>query len=441
MYDVIVCGAGPSGLVAAIAAKRQGMKVLLLESSGLIGGSTTQSLVSPWMTFTDNGKQVNKGIAEEIVSRLVKKGYSLGHIDDPIGFCDTITPIDIEGVKSFFFELIEEEDIDLLLHAFLFDCEVKDNIIKKIKVTTKSGILELEAHVFIDATGDGDLSYLAKNDFIIGKGDNLSQPMTMMFHLDNVDISKIKTYIKNNPSDFHIERPYNKCYTAGSGFFSLVQKAKELNDFDLPRDRVLFFEELKPNQVSINMTRVQNKSGLDAYELTQAEIEGRKQIQKAHQFLKKYVEGFENSYIIRTPSKIGVRETRHIKGIYTLTKEDVLNNQTFDDSICVASFPIDIHAPKGDEMNLFNQRNIKAYEIPLRTLIPTKTKNLVVTGRCISATHEANASLRVTASVMSLGQAAGTLSSLAVKNKIYVKDVDYKEVQENLIKNGQIIKI
>lgn len=441
-YDVIVCGAGPSGVVAAISAKRLGVDVLLVESSGLLGGNTTQSLVAPWMTFHDDSKQVIKGIAQEIVERLIERNYTKGHIPDPIGFASTITPIDTEGVKEVLFEMVIEENIDVLLHSFISSVNKKDNELTNITISTKSGFISLESKVFIDATGDGDVAFLSGEEFQHGrKEDSLTQPMTMMFNVDNVDVKKIRNYIDNNQDDFHLDKDYKEQYTAGSGFFSFVNLAKSKNDLKLNRDRVLFFEEVRENQVSINMTRVQNKSGVNVFDLSSAELEGRKQILEAFKFLKKYIPGFENSYILRTPSKIGVRETRHIVGEYAITLEDILERKSFEDAICVSAFPIDIHSPSGNNLNLYEQSLAKSYEIPLRVMIPKTIDSLIVTGRCISATHEANASLRVTPSAMALGEAAGVLAAISAKKNTKPRDVDHKLVQTQLSKQGQIYKM
>ncbi|MDZ4196775.1 MAG: FAD-dependent oxidoreductase, partial [Candidatus Izemoplasmatales bacterium] len=153
MYDVIVCGGGPSGINAAISAARMNSKVLLIETTGLIGGNSVLSLVGPWMTFHNKGHQIVKGLAQEMVSRLQVNQVSMGHIPDPLAFCDTITPIDVEGVKALFFEMIEEEGIDLLLHAPIMDVIKEGNQIKGVICATKSGMLSFHGRVIIDATG------------------------------------------------------------------------------------------------------------------------------------------------------------------------------------------------------------------------------------------------------------------------------------------------
>lgn len=440
-YDVIVCGGGPSGFNAAISAARNGMKTMLIETTGLIGGNSVNALVGPWMTYHKNNKFVVKGIAAELIERLSKEQLSLGHIKDPLGFCDTVTPIDVEGIKHLFFEMIEEENIDLLLHAFVSDVIMEENKIKGVLVTTKSGVLEMYGDVIIDATGDGDVSAYAKAEYVHGRSkDNLTQPMTMIFHVANVDTDKLKAEMKKDPENFVSRDGYDYGYLAISGFFKEVEKAKQLNDFDLPRDRVLLFEEVNRNMVSVNMTRVQGLSGVNAFELTKAEIEARKQIKKAFIFLKKYIVGFEDSYIVRTPSKIGVRETRHIIGDYLIDVKDIINCESFEDSIALSGFPMDIHSPSGDNLELFEENDELAYEIPMRSLLVKNIENLLVSGRCISATHEASASLRVTPSVMAIGEAAGVIASLAVKNQISCRKVDFQDVQKQLKNQGQIYK-
>src|SRR5690554_4045267 len=367
-YDVIVVGAGPSGMVAAISASRNGAKVLLVEASGLLGGNSILSLVGPWMTFHSNSDQIVKGVGGEIVDRLKNLGYSLGHIPDPIGFCDTITPVDVEGVKEVYFDYVEKENIDLLLHALVMDVIRDEETILGVQAATKSGMIDLYGTIVIDASGDADVAYKMGCPYMFGRGkDNLAQPMTMLFTVGDVDIPKIKEYMVQHPHDFVVGEGYKEEYLAVSGFFEKVNEAKSKGEFDLPRDRVLLFQEVRPNQVSINMTRVQNLRATDVFEMTKAEQIGRKQIKKAFDFLKKYIPGFENSYIVRTPSRIGIRETRHIIGEYLMEVEDVLHRKQFEDSICLAGFPIDIHAPSGEKLELFDQSKDMAYEIPLRS--------------------------------------------------------------------------
>lgn len=441
IYDVIVCGAGPSGINACIQAKRLGLKVLLIEKEAVLGGTNILSLVNPLMTFHNNGKQVIGGIASEIVETLINNKACLGHINDPLGFCSTITPVDLEYLKSLYFNLIAEEQIDLLLHTQVVEVIMKDKVIDAIKVLHVNGFENIKGKMFIDATGDGNIAYLAKADYLLGRDvDHLCQPMTMPFQVGNVDMNKLKEAIKCDPHNFVVASSYDYQYVGISGFFKEIKLAKDNHEFNVNRDRVLLFEDVIPNQVTINMTRVSELSALNVDDLTKAEMLGRKQIEEVFIFLKKYIPGFENSYIVKTPYQIGVRETRHIVCDYMMTKEDILNNQTFEDSIAIGAFPMDIHAPKGDSLELSIKQDDLSYEVPMRILLPKNLDNLIITGRAIGATHEAAASLRTTPIVMALGQAAGVIASVAIKNKMMIHCLDYQEIQKFLLDNKQIIK-
>jgi len=440
-YDVIVCGGGTSGMNAAIAAKRNGAKTLIVEASGLLGGTNVISLVSPFMTFHDGKRQVVQGIADEIIQRLRKQNLSFGHIKDPIAFTSSITPFDVEGLKQIYFDLVVEENIDVLFHSFIYNVIKEDNVLKGIEVVNKSGKMQLFADVIIDATGDGDVCALAGADFVMGREkDNKAQPMTMLFTMGNVNFAEIIAYMKDNKADFVIAADYDYEYLGVSGFFSKVKEAMEKNEFDLSRDRVLFFEDIQKEQVTINMTRVLNLSAVDALDLSKAEVEGRIQIKKAVKFLKDYIPGFKDAYIVRTPNAIGKRESRHIIGDYVLNEEDLLQKREFLDSIALGAFPIDIHSPDGKTILEHITSPNNAYEVPYRILLPKGLENILVTGRCVSSTHEANASLRVGPSVMALGQAVGTAAALAVREKTSPRSLRIDLLQETLKSQGQVFK-
>lgn len=441
-YDVIVCGAGSSGMIAAIAAARNNAKVLLIEKYSMLGGTNVVSLVAPLMTFHSGQNQIVRGIPDEIISRLKTRDDSFGHIDDPIGFASSITPIDIEGLKQLYFDLIdEEENIDLLLHTFISGVVMEDGQITGIKCVNKSGHLEFKAKVIIDATGDGDVAALANAQYVIGREqDNLCQPMTLLFTMGNVDFNKVIDYMKNNADDFDMREGYDYKYLAASGFFSKIKAAVERNEFTISRDRVLFFENVRKNEVSVNMTRVARKLGIDTFMLTEAEREGRRQLAEAVTFLKKYIPGFEESYLVYSATGIGIRETRHIVGLYTLDVNDILESRSFDDSIAVGSFPIDIHSPSGANLELFDEPENNSYEIPYRVMLPKGIEGLIVTGRAISATHEASASARVSPVAMALGQAAGTSAALASKDNVVPSKLDIKLLQETLEKQNHVIR-
>jgi hypothetical protein len=439
-YDVIVIGSGCSGMVSAIAARRTGAKVLIVEKNPYVGGTNVGSMVVPLMSFHAGDKQVVKGIGQEIVAKLIEENQSLGYIPDPLGFCSTVTPVNEDALKNVYFDFIDKENIDLLLNTIVCDCTVVDNKVTEIEVVNKSGKMKIGAKVFIDASGDADLAALAKVPFTFGRqNDNLTQPMTLVFTVGNVNSDAIKDYMKKNPEEFVLRGDYDFEYLGVSGFFKQVKEAKQNGDLYVDRDRVLLFQAIKPDEVTINMTRVLGYNPTDAFSLSKAEVEGRKQLRNVMSFLRKYIPGFEHSYVVKSAQQIGVRESRHIHGKYTLTKDDVIYARKFEHSVAIGSFPIDIHSPTGGNMEFHNVSAENCYEIPVEVLLPVNRDGLLVTGRSISATHEASASSRLTPTCMALGQAAGTLAALAVKKNVSVSDVDVKELQQKLIEDGQVI--
>lgn len=440
-YDCIVGGAGPSGVVCAITLARLHHSVLLVEDTGVLGGTNILSLVGPLMSFHYKHQRLIGGIAQEIIKRLKEKQLSLGHIPDPLGFCGTVTPVDTEGLKAIYFEMIQESGVHLLLHTKIVHANSINNILKSITVCNKSGMYDIEASYFVDATGDGDICYSCGCSYTLKRSiDHLCQPMTMPFVVGNVDLNKVRKSMKEDPSNFVLAKDYSYDYVGVSGFFKEVQLAKQNNDFPIERDRVLFFQNVRKNEVTINMTRVIQKVGTNANDLTEAELMGRNQIQIVYQFLRKYIPGFENCEIVSTPQQIGIRETRHITTDYIMTKEDILNHSTFKDTVVVGSYPMDIHSPNGCNLDANPLLDIY-YEIPSRTLIPVGIDNLLVSGRAIGATHEASASMRVTPIVMAIGEACGVIIAKCIEENSNTRNVNIQSVQDQLLNMDCILHI
>lgn len=442
VYDLIVAGAGPSGTVAAISAARNGASVLLVDKQGYPGGMNTAGMVCPIMTFHAGTKQIVKGIAQEIIDRLVARGASLGHILDPIGVVSSITPIEPSVLRLVYFEMLAAlPNISVLFHSFISDATVENGVVKSITVVGKSGVTRYQAKTFIDATGDGDVAAYCKAGYKIGRSnDGFSQPMTLMFKAGGVELEKVIDYIKKNPEQFILNKSCDiEKYLAVSGFFNIVSTAQTNGDLSIPRDRVLFFQGVHKGEIIVNMTRATKLSGINSRDLTVAEFCLYHQIDEIMVFFKKYVPGFENCYLSDIADVTGVRESRRINGLYTLTIDDVINGVSFDDSIALCTFPIDIHDPIGSELNWVRKSRTSCYSIPYRVMVPKKLKNLLVTGRCISATHEAMASARISATAMALGEAAGLAAALASQGGCNFHSMDIKQLQKKLTEQGAII--
>ncbi len=433
-YDVAVLGGGPAGITAAISAARTGARTILVERYGFLGGMSTAAMVYPWMTFhSAAGEQVIKGLAQEIIDRLMARGASPGHLRDTVGFTYSLTPYHPEVYKVLAFEMLEEAGVDLLLHTSVIQVQARDSRIEGITLYSKSGLAELKADVYVDATGDADVAYMAGAPCEQGDESGKVQPMTMKFRMRGVDLNKVKQYMQANPAEFYekslIDQLDQLPLTGVSGFFS---KWREGN-LPIPRDGLLFFTGPNDDEVLINVSRVSGLDPTKGEDLTKAELEGRKQVLLLEDFLQKHIPGFEHATVSAVAAQIGIRETRRVIGRYTLTGVDVLDARRFDDVIARSGYPIDIHNPEGSGITANFIREGGAYDIPYRSIVPLEIANLLLAGRCISTTHEAQATTRLTPSCMAIGQAAGTAAALAAAHGCHVGDVPIRELQTKLL--------
>lgn len=444
-YDVVIIGGGPAGTVAAIASARCGAKTLLVEQNGYLGGMLTMAGTGPQMTFHAGSTQVVQGIAEEIVARLVKEGFSPGHMEDFVGYASSVTPFDAEGMKLILETMVKEAGADLLYHTVYTGCEWEDRKIRKVRLYGKQGFFDVSASVFIDASADADLATHAGIGSVYGREeDHLAQPMTMNIKVSNVNRDKMIEYIKNNSGDMLETIPFERLQliprSGMQGAYSIIRMAKEKGEFPIDRDMVLCFETNNPGEYILNMSRIIKKSALDSFDLTEAEIEGRKQAHAIVAFMRNYIPGFEHAVIVTTGPHIGIRESRKINGAYRLTASDLLENKMFEDAIAMGGYPIDIHSPDGGTMEHHYLKKGSWYSIPYRCLYTNELDNLLVAGRCISATHEACAAVRVTPILMAISEGAGTAAAIAAKQGIGVAAIDVVQLQNLLKDHGAFLE-
>ncbi len=439
--DVVVIGGGPAGIAAAIASGRQGARTVLIERYGFVGGMSTAAMVYPWMTFhTDRGEQVIKGIAQEIVDRLQACGGSPGHLRDTVGFVHTLTPYHPEIYQVVATDMLREAGVKLLLHSFVDEVHTAEGRITAVRITSKSGKLDVRAQQFVDTSGDADVAYLSGAEIVQGReGDRQSQPMTMKFRMRGVDLAKVKQYIQAHPEEFYEKTPVAELdripLTGVSGFYSHWKRS----GVPINRDQVLFFTGPADDEVLINCTRVQGLDATDAEDLTLAEQEGRKQVLMMAEFLQRDVPGFERASVSAVAPQIGIRESRRIIGRYTLAKEDVTSGRKFDDRIARSGYPIDIHDPSGKGVAAAFISGDGAYDIPYRCLLSRNIANLLAAGRCISTSHEALATTRLTPSCMATGQAAGTAAALSVLHTVDPAELSVALLQEKLRLGNAVI--
>ena len=411
--DVLVCGAGPSGFAAAVCAARLGASVVLAEKYGFPGGMATAGLVNPFMVSKFEGRDLVKGIFEEVILSLKEKNAVL----DGELFGQPHIAFDPEILKMLLLDMLEKSGVKMIFHSFACGSIMKGDEIKGAVLSTKSGDIKVFAKAVIDATGDGDVAALSGCEFEKGReGDSLSQPATLNFRVSGIDGSRM-------PSREEIN--------------DLYLSAKKKSLIRTPRENLLWFETVRSGTLHFNATRIPKIDGTDVFDLTKAEIEGRKQAENLFNFLKTTVPGFENSFISNVACQVGIRESRRIKGKYTLTGDDVTEGHKFEDAVARCNYPIDIHDPKTGSSTVFKKLGPGIfYEIPFRCMIPDKTDKLLVTGRAVSATHEALSSMRIMPTCMALGQAAGVACAMAVKKHVSPKNLDTLELLRALNEQG-----
>jgi len=422
-WDVIVLGGGPSGAIAATAAGSIGAKTLLVEKQGFLGGSLTSMGVGPMMSFHNkSGRQVVKGIPQRLIDRLMARGASPGHVPDSITYCSTVTPFDSEALKQELEGLASEQGVTLLYHTQLAAVERAGPRVGSVVLCHKAGLSRERATVFVDATGDADFASRAGVPFQMGRAsDSAMQPMTMNLKVGNVDGAKIRAYAEANPEEFWFldgpEAGLAKLRASArislGGYRSLWKAARERGEVDINRGDVLFFETATPGVFIINTSRIQGLDATNPFDLSRAEMEGRRQCQQIFRFLRTHCPGFAEAVLMGTGPHIGVRESRHCQGQYLLRADDLIQQTRFPDTIAVGGYPIDIHSPTGEDTESVHLPDDIAYEIPMRSLLAQEPDNVVLVGRGISATHEAAAAIRVTPIAMAIGQAGGTLAALS----------------------------
>lgn len=445
--DVAIVGGGVSGSVAAIAAARAGARVLLIEEQGFLGGSLTAMGVGPMMSFHNPaGEQVVRGIPDEIISRLQARGASAGHIPDTTTYCSTVTPFDSEELKIELETMLAEASGQVLFHTQLAAVERSDERIARIVVCNKAGLTPVTARVFVDATGDGDLAARAGAGFQNGRAhDGAAQPMTMNLKLANVDTSALRAYAIAHPEEFlwhpggaaeGVARLKVSPCVSLAGFTSAWREARARGEVDVPRDHVLLFETPQRGVVIVNTSRVTGLDATDPLQLSRAEAIGRRQCAQIFAFLRRHAPGFERAVRMDTAAKIGVRESRHVAARYILTAADITEERSFPDTIALGGYPIDIHAPDEATTNTTHLRPDTTYRIPLRSLLVAQLENLIVVGRCIGATHEAAAALRVTPIAMAIGQGGGVAAAEAARRGVAPADVPFAAIRERLLAQG-----
>lgn len=378
-WDVLVAGGGISGSMAAIAAAREGAKTLLIERYAALGGMATLGLVQPITTWGIGGQYViggtGKRLLEEMIERHPRSATEMNHYGPS---CDA------EHLKHMLEQTALAHGVEILYHAWITDALTGGEEIDGLRIISKSGEDELSADAIVDATGDGDIAAFADVPFEPG-----SQGITLMFHVSGIDRDRC-------PESTEITAAY--------------REAGPVNY----RGLALFWAP-QPGSAYMNVTEVEDHDALDVEDLTAATIECRKQAWRVLEILRENVEGFEDAYIAQTAPALGVRESRHVRGLHTLSADDVESGRDFEDTIARASCPVDIHGSDNEGKGSYHGLK-RSYGVPYRSLVTHEYANLLLTGRCLSADAVAHSSVRRMAPGFALGEAAGVAAAMAAEH-------------------------
>ncbi len=426
-YDVAVLGGGPAGIAAAASAARAGLRTLLIERYGFLGGMGTAAGVTNFCGLHANvhGQmhRVVQGMASELLARIER----LGGLNAPHLILGKILAqaYDTAAYKIAADDLLQSHKVDILFHALGAGVVMHDEQrIDALLVETKAGRKAVRATIFIDCSGDGDLSAWAGASFEVGDNAGSMLYPSMMFRLNGIDPERAGEAWRTIPA--------------------LMEEAEAAGTHRFPRKAAIVRPQRSQIEWRVNFTQLARAdgsaiNGLEPDDLTRGEIEGRRQALQAFEFLRT-VPGFEQSYIVDLPPQLGIRETRRVAGSYQLCGEDVLGCASFDDAIGVNGWPIESHVA-GDVIFKFPDipQSRGFNELPYRMLLPEGIDNLLMAGRCASMTHEGQSAARVSGACFAMGEAAGTAAALALAGNGSPRDIDVAKLQRQLREQGAFI--
>lgn len=419
-FDVVVCGGGPAGIGASIAAAEHGASVALIERFGFPGGMATAGYVNPMSEFAYNGRRAIGGIPWRFVNELVKAGGAL--VEEPR--CNV--SFNPEVYKLVAQRMLQNAGVHLHMNSFLTDCISSQGKIQYAIISNKNGLQAIGGKYFIDATGDADLAHLANAPML--PQTSARQPGTFCFCLSGVDTTTER---------MHIIHQRNHRFNHQAGFvrealFALRDKGEYVPQFGGP----WLCTTLQDGCITVNMTR-SPVDATDSKNYQEAEFKMREDIFRLVELLREHVPEFKNCQLASVATMAGIRESRRIKGLHVLSGEEYVKAVKFHDAIARACHPVDIHLPDGEGQSLVFPED--AGYIPYRCLVTSVISNLLAAGRAISADAEAFAAIRVQAPCMETGQAAGIAAALCLENNTAVQDLDINRLVDEVRKAGSFV--
>lgn len=413
-FDVIVCGAGPAGICAAVAAARQGAKVALLERYGVPGGNLTCGHVGPILGMVGKGT-----MRDELMALLeVPDNDMIGRVG---------VAHDMQRAKTVLTEFIHHENIEVYLQTMAADALVEDHRVTGVVISTKEGLLALEGKVVVDATGDGDVAAFAGCQIEKGREDGLMQPVTLEFTLDNVDEDRGVICIGDVD-----DVAFN-----GQRFLDYCKQCAQKGMLPEHLAAVRLHPTVHKGERQVNTTQANGVDSTKIEDLYPAELALRGQIDTLIRFFRENLPGYENCKYIASGTTTGIRESRRVVGEYLITAEELAAGKRFDDVVVHrAEFIVDIHNPAGAGQAEEKIQYVVPYDLPYGCFVPKGVDGLMTAGRCISGTHRAHASYRVMSICMAMGQAVGVAAALCARQGCQPRALDVKALQKELAALG-----
>lgn len=419
--DVLVVGGGSAGCAAATAAGRLGASTLLVESGGFLGGTGARVLDTFYGFYPPGSEErVVGGVAWEVCTQLFAAEMAFER-PNTYGAGTGVT-YEPDALKVVWDGLVTGAGVDVLLHGLMTAAVMRDDRLVGVVVETRAGPRRVDAAAIVDASGDAELAWRAGAAIDRSIDARHRQPATSTFRMGGVGPQPAGT------ADLH----------------DAMRRAAEDGRYELPRLEGSIHRTCLPGVQHANMTRITGYDVTDPWELTAAEIEGRRQVQEYVRFLTHEVAGYEDAYLIGTATRLGIRESRRLDGRYVLTRDDVLQATDFHDTIARCGAPIEDHAAGSATRWEYvgsgtEEPTGMTYGIPFRSLLPTTVDGLAVAGRCLSATHDAHASVRSMGQCMAMGEAAGTAAALASRQDVPLAKVDTQQLQDVLTEQGVLL--